>query len=287
MLSNLLKTTGVRSYSCYRSFGTTCCQEGRYGHRLVKLWEQKDYTTKPLQVFRTGGRRPVGANKVPGRKWTAKLGGGLKREFFWVQHQRMSQEDVLHERSFHERVVEIKEDDNRSGYVALVAGPLARRWILATEGMKTGSLIINSAKSTVGGFSGQSGDAYPLKLIPTGTKVCSVENLPGRGAQIARSAGNSCTVLRKSSDAVILQLPSGREISVLPNCVAVIGCVSNVEHDEEIWGSPLKRRDYGLRPRSGKWNRKDGRHGRKINPKKPMIVYDEARALKEKGTLEA
>lgn len=287
MFSWVLKTTTVRPCSCYRKFVTTCSKEGRYGHRLVKLWEQKDYTTKPLQVFRTGGRLPVGANKVPGKKWTAKLGGGLKREFYWVQHQRMSQEDVLNEVSFHERIIEIKEDDNRSGYVALVAGPLARRWILATEGMKEGSLINNSAKSLVGAFSGQSGDAFPLKLIPTGTKVCSVEYLPGRGAQIARSAGNSCTVLRKSLSAVVLQLPSGREISVLPNCVAVIGCVSNVEHDEEIWGSPLKRRDYGLRPCSGKWNRKDGRHGRKIHPKRPMIVYDEARAMKDKETLEA
>lgn len=268
-------------------FHTSSYLEGRYGHRLIKLWEQKGkYTTEPLKVWRTGGRLPMGPEKLPGRKWTAKLGGGLPRQFFWVQHNRISKSDVENERLFFERVMLIKEDDNRSGYIALVGGPTIRRWILATDEMKVGDIIRNCARPEAGVFQGKSGDAYPLKLIPTGTTLCSVEVFPGKGATIARSAGNSCQLLRKSENSAILQMPSGREICVHHDCVAVLGKVSNIEHDDEIWGSAQQRFNYGIRPSSGKWHRKDGRHGRKIHPKKPMVVYESADIIKQKKSLE-
>lgn len=270
-----------------RSFSTSSCWHGRYGHRLVKLWEQKEYTTEPLQVYRTGGRLATGTTvKLPGKKWTSRIGGGLDRKFHWVQHSRMTEDDVLNEIVYHEKVMEIIEDDNRSGHLALMAGPLIRRWILATDGMKVGDIIKNCARHDETGFFGEPGDAYPLSLIPPGTMVCCVEHIPGKGASIARSAGNSCLVVRKTNESVVVQMPSKREISILPQCVAVIGRVSNIEHDDEVWGSAQQSLDYGVRPSSGLWKRKDGRHGRKINPIKPMVVYDEAKILRKKENLE-
>ncbi|XP_039254293.1 large ribosomal subunit protein uL2m-like [Styela clava] len=269
------------------NYHLSSCNNGRYGHRLVKLWEQKGkYTAEPIKVWRTGGRLPMGPDKLPGTKWTAKIGGGLPRQFFWVQHKRLTKSDVENELLYFERVMLIKEDDNRSGYIALVGGPMIRRWILATDEMKVGDVVKNCAKLEAGVFNGKSGDAYPLKLIPTGTNVCSVEMYPGKGAKLSRSAGNTCKLLRKTQDTAILQLPSGREVSVHQDCVAVIGRVSNIEHEDEIWGSAERKFEYGMRPGSGLWHRKDGRHGRKIHPKKPMVVYDQAKVLKQKKSLE-
>lgn len=291
MLGNNLRRFTLQ---CWKSFtnesirtltisGPHC---GRYGHRLIKIWEQKEYTTDPIRVWRTGGRLPTGPEKHPGRKWTSKLGGGLDRDWYWVQHSRLSKDDVDKEKIFCERVVKIQPDDNRSGYIALVAGPEMRRWVLATTEMKVGDLLKNSAKPETGVFSGKSGDAFPLKLIPQGTRVCSVECLPGNGGRLGRSAGNYCIVLRKAENNIVLQIPSGREVSVHPDCVAVVGQVSNVDHDQEDWGSAQQSMDYGIRPGTGKWHRKDGRHGRKIHPAKPMIVYNEAQLLQEKKPLE-
>uniref|UniRef100_H2YWL5 Uncharacterized protein n=1 Tax=Ciona savignyi TaxID=51511 RepID=H2YWL5_CIOSA len=260
-------------------FYTSSIKNGRYGHRLVKLWEQPEYTTKPLKVYRTGGRLPTSRfnsdDKVPGRKWTSKIGGGLSREWYWIDTKRMTLDEVNNGVIYQERVLKVKEDDNRSGHIALVAGPLKQRWILATETMKPGQLITNCATELTGGMEFKDGDAYPIGIIPIGTVICSLEFRPGKGAQISRSAGSYCTVMRKQENNTIVQMPSKREIMVNSNCVAVIGRVSNVDHQNEKWGSPQKLREYGLRPKSGRNNiKRDGRFGKKIKVKHMVVIGD-------------
>ncbi|XP_002128742.4 large ribosomal subunit protein uL2m [Ciona intestinalis] len=267
---------------------TSAALNGRYGHRLVKLWEQPEYTTKPLKVYRTGGRLPTSRfgsdEKVPGKKWTSKIGGGLPRRWYWVDNNRLTVEEVKNEVIFQERILKVIEDDNRSGHIALVAGPLKQRWILATETMKPGQLITNCATELPGGTEFKDGDAYPVGLIPVGTKVCSLEFRPGKGAQIARSAGAYCTVSRKTNTDTVVQMPSKREIMISSNCVAVIGRVSNIGHDDVKWGSPQRLREYGLRPKSGRPNiKRDGRFGRKIKPPKHTIVIGD-KALHQRTT---
>lgn len=282
------KLLNVNSKICIESvslFHTSLISNGRYGHRLVKMWEQKEYTTKPLKVYRTGGRMPLVTNDgrvVPGRKWTAKIGGGMNRVWHWVDTVRMTQEDIIKEHVFHERILKIIEDDNRTGYLALVGGPLKRRWVYATDEMQVGGLIKNSAIPEKIGVELKSGDAFPLKHIPTQTKVCAVEKFPGKGALIACASGASCTVLsHQEGNASVLQMPSGREILMSSNCVAVIGTISGVSI--EIWGSAQQTRYYGIRPCSGLYQKKDGRHGRKIRKyKRPMIIA--TKVLKDEGT---
>ncbi|XP_076814888.1 large ribosomal subunit protein uL2m-like [Clavelina lepadiformis] len=267
-------------FNSARKFHSSPFINGRYGHRLVKLWEQPEYTTKPLHVYRTGGRLPVKNWKdeiVPGRVWTAKLGGGLPRKWYWVDTHRMTAEEVVAGAVFQEKITKIMPDDNRSAFIALVAGPVKRRWILCTENMKVGDLVTNSAQLTesLTGWTPNDGDAYPLCLLAIGTKVCSVEFFPGKGGQIARSAGAFCTITKKFDDRVQLQMPSKREIVVNEKCVAVVGTVSNSNHWNEDWGSAFRRREYGLRPRTGRKHKNDGRFARRAMPvRAPLIMPD-------------
>jgi len=105
------------------------------------------------------------------------------------------------------------------------------------------------------------GDAVPIRLLQPGTQICSFEFYPGKGAQIARSAGNSCIIQRHIEGRTVVKMPSGREINVDSNCVAVVGRVSNVDHHKEDWGTGFYRRTLGLRPSYGinLKGRKDGR----------------------------
>lgn len=272
------------------SFSTSSLLEkssGRYGHKLVKLWEQKEYTIKPLRVFRTGGRlpnvRPDG-RVVPGRVWCSRHGGGYDREFRWVDHNRLTYDDVQNEVYYQERVELIFEDQMRAGNIALVTGPLKKRWVLATVGMKKGDLITNTAKEIVG-VAPKAGDAMPLKLINTGTRVCSFEFYPGKGAQIARAGGNHATVLRHVGGRTIVKMPSGRDINVDSDCVAVIGQVSNPSHLDIHWGSPQFVMDLGLRPKKGiriNKNRIDGRFSKRTPQPHPVVsIGDKLKLTKD------
>lgn len=143
------------------------------------------------------------------------------------------------------------------------------------------------------------GDAYPIGSLPMGTVVCCLEFRPGKGAYFARAAGTSCTLVRKAGHHVIVQIPTRREISIEATCVAVVGkrqsliryervvilkrnssvffCtkgrVSNAIHSSIPIGSPNNLRHLGYRPRSGLWQRKTGKHGRKIRPLPKLADY--------------
>jgi len=261
---------------------------GRYGQKLVKLWEQPKYTTKPLKVWRTGGRLPHELDDgsiVPGRVWCSRHGGGKDREWWWVDHNRLTHDDVLNGVHYQEKIVKIMEDDNRSGLIALVTGPLKQRWILATVDMKEGGLITNTAKA-IPGATYSSGDACPVKLLPSQTVICSLEFFPGKGAQIARSAGNFATIQRHVDDRTIIKMPSGRDINVDSNCVAVVGRVSKVEHNTIGWKSPFYRRILGLRPKKGIKVRRDARYARRSLPPHPCVIIGDKMKFQKQTRLE-
>jgi len=289
---NLIEFAVTSYLGCIRDFSLTTqtnkCS-GRYGGRLVKKWEEKEYTTKPLKVWRTGGRLPTtlpDGRIVPGKVWNSRIGGGHDRYWHWVDHNRMTVDEVNNGIIYQEKVLKIIEDDNRSGHIALVAGPLKKRWVMCTDKMKVGDNITNCAKMIPGAIL-NSGDAYPVGLLPNGTIVCCLEFFPGKGAQIARSAGNFCTISKHVGDRTLIMMPSKREINVDSNCVAVIGRVSNAEHEKERW-TPFKRRWYGLRPHYGIQGKigKDGRSGRKILPPMPTVVVGDRSRIYKSSHLE-
>lgn len=147
------------------------------------------------------------------------------------------------------------------------------KYILATENMKAGDIIRTSMHIPRIPVRAQEGDAYPLGALPIGTQVHCVEKYPGIGGFLVHAAGTFATIIRRTPDQrVVIQLPSKREFSLLPNCMGTVGRLSNVEHSSTPVGSAQRNRELGNRPRSGLWQRKSGKHGRKIKPTPPIRV---------------
>lgn len=110
------------------------------------------------------------------------------------------------------------------------------------------------------------GDAYPLGALLIGTQVNCIEKYPGLGAFLIHAAGSVATIVKREEDRVVIQMPNKKLFSLHETCMATVGRLSNIEHDSIPVGSAQKNRELGNRPRSGLWQRKTGRFGRKIKP---------------------
>eukprot|EP00920_Eleutheroschizon_duboscqi_P029484 GHVT01071606.1.p1 GENE.GHVT01071606.1~~GHVT01071606.1.p1 ORF type:complete len:261 (-),score=-8.58 GHVT01071606.1:58-756(-) len=173
-----------------------------------------------------------------------------------------------------EKVYEVFYDQNRSAHLALVASGDKKRYIIATSNMKPGDIIESSSVLTKSAVLPQEGNAYPVGSLPVGTLINNVERLPYDGSKLARSAGVSAQLLRKTDDGnCIIRLPSKQEVSVPATCIATVGRVSNVDHDKRVMGKAGANRWLGIRPSSGRWHRKTGRFGLKIKPAKKLKTY--------------
>jgi len=224
--------------------------------------EDGKYTIKPLKMTKLAGRDPE-----TGRIIVGTLGGGHKRNYRWIDWYRTGPK----ENSFYEeRVIHIQYDPNRSARIALVGSGTKLRYILATENMKAGDLIKTTCHIPRIPVRPKEGDAHPLGALPMGTQVHCVEAHPGEGGRYIKGAGNKGILMRKIGEKVVVQLPSKREIAFAPECMAVIGRLSNIDHGKQHVGSAQRRRWLGRRPASGLWQRKDGYKGRKIRPLPPV-----------------
>ena len=116
------------------------------------------------------------------------------------------------------------------------------------------------------------GDAHPIAALPLGTVVHNIERHPKLGGYVARAAGCSGTYVRRQGNECIIKMPSGNEMCVDEKCIATVGKVSNDDTDKTI-GSAKRNRWLGVRPSSGLRQKKNGYHGRRIKPAKPMVVY--------------
>lgn len=142
------------------------------------------------------------------------------------------------------KVVAIEYDPNRSSQIALLQYQDGeKRYILAPAGLKVGAQVVSGKTAPI-----QVGNALALRLIPLGTPVHNVEIKPGKGAQIARSAGNAATVLAKDGDAVHLKLPSGEIRIFKAGAKATIGQVGNADWRSRIVGKAGRNRHLGRRP---------------------------------------
>jgi len=142
------------------------------------------------------------------------------------------------------RVIVVEYDPNRTSDIALVQyADGEKRYILAPEGLKVDSKVSSGKNADVA-----VGNSMPLALIPVGTVVHNIELIPGRGGQMARSAGAGAIVSAKEGDFVHLKLPSGELRKVFANCMATIGQLGNVEWKNEIFGKAGRSRHMGRRP---------------------------------------
>jgi large subunit ribosomal protein L2 len=183
---------------------------------------------------RSGGRNNLG------RLTSRNMGGGHKRLYRVIDFRR----DLLDQPA---RVQAIEYDPNRTAHLALVAYANGeKRYILAPEGLKAGDTIFASDRATTNDFN--VGNNFPLEIIPPSTKVHAVELVPGRGAQIARSAGAGLELVAVEGGRAQLKMPSGELRFVHPHCRATIGIVGNGDHSNQSLGKAGRNRWLGRRP---------------------------------------
>jgi len=164
-------------------------------------------------------------------------GGGHKRHYRRVDFKR----DKM---GVPARVATIEYDPNRSAFIALLHyADGEKRYILAPSGLKVGDKVVSGPEADI-----VTGNALPLKSIPAGTLIHNIEMRPGKGGQMARSAGSAAQLLAKEGEYAQIRLPSGEVRRVLMDCVATIGQVGNLEHENISIGKAGRKRWMGIRP---------------------------------------
>ncbi len=156
-------------------------------------------------------------------------------------------------------VESIEYDPNRSAFIALLKYEDGeKRYILQPVGLKVGDTVMAGPGSDI-----KAGNALALKNIPVGTIVHNVELYPGRGGQLARAAGNSAQLMAKEGVYALLRLPSGELRNVSADCMATIGQVGNIDHENVKIGKAGRKRHMGWRPtvRGSVMNPNDHPHG--------------------------
>ena len=156
-------------------------------------------------------------------------------------------------------VKSLEYDPNRSAHIALIEYTDGEKsYIIAPVGLKVGYKVVSGPNADI-----KPGNALPLANIPVGTFVHNVELYPGKGAQLARSAGNMAQLMAKENGLALLRLPSGELRNVPENCMATIGQVSNSDHENVKIGKAGRKRNMGWRPtvRGSVMNPNDHPHG--------------------------
>lgn len=203
---------------------------------VIKVVNPNLHRGKPQKSLITAQKRGSGRNNQ-GRITVRHQGGGHKRFYRLVDFKRNKDEIVG-------RIERLEYDPNRSAYIALVLySDGERRYVIAPKDIKNGAEIISGAAVPI-----SVGNCLPLENIPIGTTVHCIELRPGKGAQLARSAGAGVQLVAKEGDYGILRLRSGEMRKVLLTCRATIGEVSNAEHNLASLGKAGASRHRGIRP---------------------------------------
>lgn len=198
------------------------------------------------------GKKRTGGRDARGRISLRFRGGGAKRAYRVVDFRR-------DKTGVNAKVAAIEYDPNRSARIALlhyVDGE--KRYILCPAGLEVGRMVSSGPDADI-----LAGNALPLKNIPAGTVVHNVELRPGKGGQMARSAGSQVQLISKEGGIALLKLPSGEVRRVQLECMATIGQVGNVEHENVSLGKAGRKRWLGRRPhnRGVSMNPVDHPHG--------------------------
>ena len=199
----------------------------------------------------------VSLNKNSGRNGQGKItvrhhGGGSRRKYRIVDFKRKKD-------GIPAVVKTIEYDPNRTANIALIVyADGEKSYILAPVGLKVGMKIMNGETAEV-----RIGNCLPLANIPVGTEIHNIELYPGKGGQLARSAGNSAQLMAKEGKYATLRLPSGEMRNVPIVCRASIGQVGNIDHELINIGKAGRKRHMGIRPtvRGAVMNPNDHPHG--------------------------
>jgi large subunit ribosomal protein L2 len=207
------------------------------GRRFQSVLEFTEITKKEPERRLLAPKQRTGGRNALGRMTSRHRGGGHKQRFRIVDFRR--DKDLVPA-----KVAAVEYDPNRSARLALlnyVDGE--KRYILAPVGLRIGDSVAAGEGADI-----KPGNAMLLRQIPTGTMVHNVELKPGRGAQLARSAGASAQLMAKEGSQALLKLPSGELRHVQLTCRATVGQVGNVDHGNISIGKAGRNRWRGRRP---------------------------------------
>lgn len=196
-------------------------------------------------------KKNAGRNSY-GRITVRHRGGGNRRKYRIIDFKRQKFDMPA-------TVLTLEYDPNRSAFIALIQYEDGEKaYIIAPQGLKVGDTVVAGVSADI-----KPGNALPLSAIPTGTFIHNVELYPGRGAQLARAAGNMAQLMAKENSMALLRLPSGELRNVPEACMATIGQVGNTDHENVKIGKAGRKRNMGWRPtvRGSVMNPNDHPHG--------------------------
>ena len=222
------------------------------GRRFMTVSTFEEVTKSKPEKALTEKLNKKGGRNNNGRITTRHQGGGHKRRYRVIDFKRLKD-------GVPAKVAAIEYDPNRSARIALLHyADGAKSYILAPARLRVGATVESGPASDI-----KPGNALPLENIPTGTLVHNVELKPGRGGQMARSAGSGVQLVAKDEGYGVLRLPSGEMRRVPLKCRATVGQVGNVDHENNTGGKAGRSRWRGKRPtvRGSAMNPVDHPHG--------------------------
>jgi large subunit ribosomal protein L2 len=210
---------------------TSAGRRGMTGHSFEEITKSTPERSLTEALRKHGGRNSSGRVTVRHR------GGGHKRRYRVIDFKR-NKFDVTAE------VIAIEYDPNRTSRIALLQyEDNERRYIVAPLGLKVGDRVASGEKAQL-----RIGDALQIRDIPVGTLIHNIELLPGKGGQLARSAGASAQLLAKEGKYAQVRMPSGEMRLINDQCMATIGQVGNTDHSNVKLGKAGRTRWMGIRP---------------------------------------
>ena len=222
---------------------------GRRGMSVVDYTELSKVA--PERSLLAPIKKSAGRNSY-GRITVRHRGGGNRRKYRIIDFKRDKFDMPA-------TVLTIEYDPNRTAHIALVQYEDGeKRYIVAPHGLKVGDTVVSGANADI-----VTGNALPLSAIPTGTFIHNVELYPGKGAQLARAGGAMAQLMAKEGTMALLRLPSGELRNVPAVCMATVGQVGNIEHENVNIGKAGRKRHMGWRPtvRGSVMNPCDHPHG--------------------------
>jgi large subunit ribosomal protein L2 len=221
-------------------------RRGMSGYTFDEITKDKPEKSLLLPLKKRAGRNNRGKITIRHR------GGGAKRRLRVIDFKR----DKL---GIPGRVAAIEYDPNRSARIALIYyADGEKRYILAPIGLNVGDTVISGSEAEI-----KPGNTLPMRSIPTGTQIHNIEMQPGKGGQMVRSAGAAAQLMVKEGEYALIRLPSGEIRRVRSDCLATIGQIGNVEHQNISLGKAGRKRLMGWRPevRGSAMTPRDHPHG--------------------------
>jgi len=205
--------------------------------RYITIADHSGITKRKPEKALVQIRKKTGGRNCYGRVTSRGIGGGHKQKIRSVDFKR-------NKHGMEATVTAIEYDPLRSALLALLQyADGEKRYIVAPNGLSVGAKVVSGPTAPA-----ELGNSIPLKSVPVGLPIHNVEMLPGRGAQMVRSAGSAATLMSRAEGYAQLRLPSGEIRLVHESCYATIGQVGNVEHEKVVLGKAGRARHLGQRP---------------------------------------